>query len=495
MTKARDFADIAGAVSGGKIASSDVNVSFENISDTGTEGTKVATGTTAQRGSTTGQWRYNSTTGYFEGRNATGFATLEPTPTIISVDVTTIDPAAGGTQTFVITGTNFSSGGTVSFIGTDGTEVNANSTTYNSTTQVTAVEEKATFTNALEPWKIKFTSASGVSSTSIGLIYSDQSPSWSTSAGNVGNILEGTAISPTIQLSATDPDGDAVTYAETTSNLGGAGFSLSSSGGITGTAQTVSGDTTTNFTVRATANSKNVDRNFNIVTKNLNIDALLFDATNLTSTGTDTFTSNTNGATVGLALNNGNAISVNTAVTFSRINGITNGTGTLAHGKMLSDYSDLQSHYNTGNVKNWGNSFWSVSKGDNHHANSNGYNNEWFGIFSATSAHNHIWFTMDFGDNPSFKLKRMVNEWTWRSGSAQFNVYGSNSLPNGGSPMTSSFSTTGLTTLLTDTSLSATEDNTFSNTDYYRYYVLRLQATSGSYDYGLDMTKWYGDYY
>ena len=55
MSKARDFADIAGAVSNGKIANSDVNVSFENIVDTGTEGTKVAVGTTAQRGSTTGQ--------------------------------------------------------------------------------------------------------------------------------------------------------------------------------------------------------------------------------------------------------------------------------------------------------------------------------------------------------------------------------------------------------------------------------------------------------
>ena len=39
-----------------------------NIVDSGTEGTKVAAGTTAQRGSTTGQWRYNSTTGFFEGR-------------------------------------------------------------------------------------------------------------------------------------------------------------------------------------------------------------------------------------------------------------------------------------------------------------------------------------------------------------------------------------------------------------------------------------------
>ena len=38
------------------------SVTFENITDTGTEGTKVATGTTAQRGSTTGQMRFNTTT-------------------------------------------------------------------------------------------------------------------------------------------------------------------------------------------------------------------------------------------------------------------------------------------------------------------------------------------------------------------------------------------------------------------------------------------------
>ena len=80
---------------------------FNNISDAGTEGTKVATGNSAQRGSTTGQWRFNTDTGYFEGRNATGFASLEPTPTVTGVDVTDVDSAAGGTQTFVVTGTNF----------------------------------------------------------------------------------------------------------------------------------------------------------------------------------------------------------------------------------------------------------------------------------------------------------------------------------------------------------------------------------------------------
>ena len=108
------------------------SVSFNNINDTGTEGTKVAAGTTAQRGTTTGQWRYNTTTGFFEGRNQTGnFSTLEPTPTIASVDVTEVDSQAGGNQTIVVTGTNFTSGGTISFVGSSAS-FNASTTTHNS---------------------------------------------------------------------------------------------------------------------------------------------------------------------------------------------------------------------------------------------------------------------------------------------------------------------------------------------------------------------------
>ena len=464
-----------------------------NFSDSGTEGTKVASGTTAQRGSTTGQWRYNTTTGKFEGRGASAFIALEPTPTVSSVDVTDVDPTAGGTQTFVITGTNFSSGGTITFVGSDGTEVNANSTTFDSVTQVTAVEEKATFTNALEPWKIKFTSASGTSATSTGLIYSDQSPAWSTAAGNVGNVLEGVAISPAIQLSATDPDGDTVTYSETTSALSGAGFSLSSSGAITGTAQTVSGDTTTTFTARATANGKTADRSFNIITKNLNVDALLFDATNLPN-NSDVYTSNTNGATVGLALDNGTAVSPSTAVTISTINGVTNGT--LANGAVVANQTNLRSHYNNpspyGEI-NYGNTFWSMVRGDSHDT---ARNLAWFGIYSGGSPSNgHIWWTWDLGANPSVKIKRLVGEWTWRTGSANFRLYGSNSAPNSGSAMQSSFSSSGLTTLLSKGTLPATFDWSASNTDYYRYYVFELEKGGSTYDYGLDKVKIYGDYY
>ena len=133
-----------------------------DIVDTGTEGTKVAVGTTAQRGSTTGQWRYNSTTGFFEGRNSNGtYSSLVPDPTISSVDDTEIDSAGGGNQTLVVTGTNFVSGGVISFIGNDASTFNATSTTFNSSTQVTAVVAKSSFVNSKEPYDIKITNADG----------------------------------------------------------------------------------------------------------------------------------------------------------------------------------------------------------------------------------------------------------------------------------------------------------------------------------------------
>ena len=52
-----------------------------DIVDNGTAGTKVAVGSTAQRGTTTGQWRYNNVTNFYDGRKADGtYVALEPTP-------------------------------------------------------------------------------------------------------------------------------------------------------------------------------------------------------------------------------------------------------------------------------------------------------------------------------------------------------------------------------------------------------------------------------
>ena len=255
MTKARTIANLG--------------TGFVNISDSGTEGTKVASGTTAQRGSTTGQWRFNSTTGFFEGRGASEFNTLEPTPTISSVDDGEVDSASGGNQTIVITGTGFTSGAIASFVGSSAS-FNASTTTVNSSTQITAVAPKSSFLNAQEPYKVKITSATGIAGTSAtGLINVDNAPTWNTTAGALGNVYENISANH-FTLSATDPEGDTVTYTETgATNLSGAGFSLNSSTGvISGDPTDVSGDTTVSFTARATAGSKTTDRAFNIIVKN-----------------------------------------------------------------------------------------------------------------------------------------------------------------------------------------------------------------------------------
>jgi len=251
MTKARDIADFK----------------FENITDTGTEGTKVASGTTAQRGSTTGQWRYNSTTGFFEGRGASEYSTLEPSPTVSSVNDTEVDSGAGGNQTIVVTGTNFASGGVITFVGSSA-EFNASTSTINSSTQITAVAPKSSFLNAQEPYKVKFTSVSGLAgSSSTGLINVDTSPVWQTNAGALSgmNIADG---NKSVTVSATDADGDTVTYSVLSGSLPN-GTSLNSSTGVISgtvgsTAQTYS------FTLRATANSVNADRAFTIATAETN---------------------------------------------------------------------------------------------------------------------------------------------------------------------------------------------------------------------------------
>ena len=253
MTKARTIANLG--------------TGFVNISDSGTEGTKVASGTTAQRGSTTGQWRFNSTTGYFEGINATGgISSLEPDPTITSVDDGEVDSAGGGNQTIVVTGTNFTSGGLITFVGSSA-EFNASTTTYNNATQVTAVAPKASFLNAQEPYKVKFTSVTGKSGiSSTGLINVDNAPTWTTSAGTVATIIDN-ATGTHVTLAASDAEGDTVTYSETgATNITGAGLSLNSStGAISGDPTNVNSPTTVSFTGRATAGSKITDRNFNII--------------------------------------------------------------------------------------------------------------------------------------------------------------------------------------------------------------------------------------
>ena len=264
MTKARDLSKLL-STSNGKIAGSNLDVSFENISDTGTEGTKIASGTTAQRGSTTGQIRFNSTTGLAEYYDGTAFKGIDTPPSITSIDDGDIDSAGGGNQTIVITGSNFSTNPTVLLIANSGSNITPSTVTRNSATQITIVHAKSGFVNANEPYDIKITNTSGLSATLADIITVDNAPVWQTTGGSLTGspfLDNGTAVNVT--LSATDADSDTVTYAVQSGALP-SGITLNSSTGvISGNTPNENSDVTYNFTIRATSNSKTTDRTFSM---------------------------------------------------------------------------------------------------------------------------------------------------------------------------------------------------------------------------------------
>jgi len=266
MTKARDISKLL-STANGKIAGENLDVSFENITDTGTEGTRVATGTTGQRGSTAGQLRFNTDTGLAEYYTGTEFKAIDTPPSIISVDVTNVETDLGGTQTFVITGSLFDVSATVKFRDNGGTEITPDTTTRNSSSQITVTKTRSSFSNANEPYDVIVTNPSGLSATLDDGINVDNSPTWTTASGNVASILD-TDTGNHATLVASDPDGDTISYSETGgTNLTTAGLTLNSSTGIISGDPTnlVSGSTTYNFTARATAGSKFADRAFNII--------------------------------------------------------------------------------------------------------------------------------------------------------------------------------------------------------------------------------------
>jgi len=241
------------------------DLKHKNLVDVGTIGTQVASGTTGQRGATTGQFRFNSTTGRFEGLNASSFVSIELTPTVTSIDDTEVDSGGGGNQTIVITGTNFITGDVASFIGSSAS-FNAATTTIDSPTQITAVAPKASFLNAQEPYGVRVTSSAGLAATLASQINVDNDPTWTTASGNIGTVYDNETGNH-MTVVASDAEGDTVAYTETggtvlaTNNL----TLNSSTGVISGDPTDVVSPTTLSFDLRATANVKTADRAFNII--------------------------------------------------------------------------------------------------------------------------------------------------------------------------------------------------------------------------------------
>lgn len=225
----------------------------------------VGTNTTAERNSLpapkAGQIIMNATSNLLEYYNGTSWTPIDTPPTVISVNNSNIleTQIASGFD-LVITGTNFKSGATATFIGNDGTEHISPTTTVNTTTQITA-RVHTSVSNSNEPYDVKIGNLSGLSGTLENAFNVNAKSTWTTAAGILTTIgSNATGIHTTI--AATDPEGDTITYSGTV----GGGLSLNSStGAISGDPTDVSSNTTLSFTANATSSGQATPRNFSVV--------------------------------------------------------------------------------------------------------------------------------------------------------------------------------------------------------------------------------------
>ena len=239
----------------------------------GTSGIVLPKGTTAQRVDTeTGELRYNTETNLAEYYNGTDWKPIDSPPTITNftldggstVTSAVIDNTAGGDATIVINGSLFdTTSGTVVFEPEGGgSNVVTQTITRTSANQFTVTATRADFLESGDPYAIKLTNGSGLAATLASAFDVNVPPAFATAAGSLGTVYDGSAVSgTTLNASATDADGDTITYSVTVGSLP-AGLSLSSSTGyITGTPSATGTET---FTVQAATANGNSTRQFSI---------------------------------------------------------------------------------------------------------------------------------------------------------------------------------------------------------------------------------------
>ena len=207
-----------------------------------------------------GQPYFNGETARLELMTATGWQNIvQEVPGVASITGTYLESTNSGTIT--IQGTNFVSGAIASAIGTNGVEVLASSTTYNSLVQLTAIFTG--LSNANEPYDIKVTNPSNLFGLIPDALYINANPVWVTTAGSLGTFGDNVAVS----VSATATDDSTITYSLASGSTLPSGVTLNSSTGlISGTLPDVASNTTYTFTINASDGANPaVPRTFSIV--------------------------------------------------------------------------------------------------------------------------------------------------------------------------------------------------------------------------------------
>ena len=258
-----------GSIEDGSVTQADIDPAFVTSINTnpqlsGTSSMLVPKGSTAQRPASPvlGQLRFNTSTDCLEQYTSVGWAGIAAPPAISSVSPTTFNGETGTTIT--INGQGFDVGAAIKFITSGGAEYNAGTVSFVNVSQLTATTPRD-FTVADEPLSVKIISGNGLSFTLAQAIDCGGAPTWVTSAGSLGSVIQPNSASFTV--SATDPDSSAtVSYSVTTGSLP-TGLSLNSStGAITGNPSGYTNvSNTVSFTITATDNAGNTSsRSFSI---------------------------------------------------------------------------------------------------------------------------------------------------------------------------------------------------------------------------------------
>ena len=238
------------------------DVTVNNLTGKGTTGVKLPVGTTDQRVNTLGSLRFNSTQGFAEYYNGNQWVAIDTPPGVSSVNPTNFESSALPSN-IVITGTNFRSAVSVKFIGSNGIETAAGSVTRNSATQITA-QVPNSLTSANEPFKVKVTNTSSSLSGELADAFNiDAAPAFGVAAGTLGTLSSGGSASSLTTVTATDDEGDSISFSVTSGSLP-SGITFNSNGTFSGNAGGVSSSTTSTFVVTASDGTNTSTRQYTI---------------------------------------------------------------------------------------------------------------------------------------------------------------------------------------------------------------------------------------
>lgn len=175
--------------------------------------------------------------------------------------ITSVSPAnynGEDATLFTISGINFDLGTVVDFLDSSGNAYRASTTSIISSTQITAVTPQP-FLSTDGPLDVKVTISTGETYISPEIIQTGGMPTWNTSSGKLGSSLNKDKQGASIQLQATDPEGEFVSYSIRSGALPPNLILDKSNGLISGDIDvSISADTNYSFTAGAIDTSGNI---------------------------------------------------------------------------------------------------------------------------------------------------------------------------------------------------------------------------------------------